>query len=89
MRRLATLSFLILGTAPFIHAGTVGGTPAPPVAAPAVTKVLDLFDRLRAAQDKQDKDGAPKRVAFNLNENEINEYLRYTLKTTPGPGWTH
>jgi len=49
-----------------------------------VAKVLDLFDQLRAAQDN--KDGAPKHVAFNLNEADINEYLRYAQKTAPRPG---
>jgi hypothetical protein len=81
MRHLVTLPLLILGSALFIHAETVAGTPAPPAAA---AKVLDLFDRLRAAQEN--RDNAPKQVAFNLAEGDVNEYMRYALKTTPRPG---
>jgi hypothetical protein len=81
MRPLAILSLLILGAAPFIHAETVSGTPGPPAAA---AKVLDLFDQLRAAQE--DKENAPKHAAFHVTEAEINEYMRYSLKTTPRPG---
>jgi hypothetical protein len=46
-----------------------------------VTKFLDLFDRLRAAQE-----GEHQSVSFQLSETEINDYLRYSLKTTPRPG---
>ena len=81
MRHLAALSLLILGTVLLSPAATVASPPTPPA---AVAKVLDLFDRLRAAQE--DRDDAPKHVAFNLTEAEINEYMRYALKTTPRPG---
>jgi hypothetical protein len=81
MKHLAALSLLILGPVLLSRAATVASPPTPPA---AVTKVLDLFDRLRAAQEG--RDDAPKHVAFNLTEAEINEYMRYALKTTPRPG---
>jgi hypothetical protein len=84
MRHLAPLSLLLLallviGT-PLFPAKTVAPPNTPP---PIATKFLDLFDRLRAAQDP---DGKHEHVAFNLTESDINEYLRYSLKTTPRPG---
>lgn len=53
-----------------------GAAAQPPVA----TRFLDLFDQLRQAQS------SPRHVAFQLSDSEINEYLRYSLKTTPRPG---
>jgi len=44
----------------------------------AVSKILSLFDRLRATP--------PQRVDFRLTEDEINEYLVYSLATNPRPG---
>lgn len=55
--------------------------PAPPV----VGKFLGLFDQFRSAEAQKGKPTAP-HVAFRLSDAEINEYLRYTLKTTPRPG---
>jgi hypothetical protein len=78
MRHLATLTLLILGTTTWIKAGTVAGTPTP---SPAIAKVLYLFDRLRGTADNP-----PAQVAFDFTEDDINEYLRYALKTTPRPG---
>ncbi len=82
MKKLAALSVLILAAAPVFRAGTVNpATPAPP---PVAAKFLDLFDRLRnAAEHKGDADS---HVAFKFTESETNDYLRYTLKTTPRPG---
>jgi hypothetical protein len=80
MRHLATLSLLLLAAAPFFAAKTVA---TPPAAPPVAAKFLDLFDRLRAAQDPN---GEHQHVAFQLSETDINEYLRYSLKTTPRPG---
>ena len=54
---------------------------APPVA----QKFYKLFDDLRAAQDAKAK-GQNKPVSFQLSEQEINEYMVYSLKTTPRPG---
>lgn len=54
---------------------------------PAAAKFLDLFDRLRAAHEKAVA-GKFQLVAFQLSESEINEYLAYSLKTTPRPGLT-
>jgi hypothetical protein len=45
---------------------------------PAVSKILGLFDRLRATPRQQ--------VDLRLTEEEINEYLVYSLATNPRPG---
>jgi hypothetical protein len=76
MRYLVTASLLLLAAAPVFPGNTVSSSPTPPV----VTKFLDLFDRLRSAGDNHQK------VSFQLTETEVNEYLRYSLKTTPRPG---
>src|SRR5579871_1285415 len=81
MKHLATLSLLTLGTALFLRAETVAGVPPPSAGA---AKVLDVFDRLRAAQEG--KPDAPKNAVFNVTEADVNEYLRYSLKATPRPG---
>jgi len=80
MKHLATLSFLLLIAPPCFHAGTVA-TPTP---VPIAVKFLDLFDQLRAAQNRAPDHN--NHVAFRLSENDINEYMRYSLKTTPRPG---
>ncbi len=54
--------------------------PTPP---PTATKFLTLFDQLRAAEGPA---GTHQHIAFQFSESEINEYLRYSLKTTPRPG---
>jgi hypothetical protein len=82
MKYLLSLSFLLLTAAPFFPAATVTNAAPPP---PVATKFLDLFDRLRAAQEKAES-GKFQLVTFLLSENEINEYLTYSLKTTPRPG---
>lgn len=51
-----------------------GDAPAPQPA--AVSKVLDLFDRLRAG----------KKIGFQLTEAEVNEYMVSALKRQPRPG---
>ena len=79
MRHLVTLSVLVLAAAAYFPAKTAT-TGAPPAVA---TKFLDLFDRLRAAQDP---DGSHEHVAFKFSEADVNEYLRYSLKATPRPG---
>src|ERR1700683_3471302 len=81
MRHLATLSFLFLTATPFFQAATVTSAAPPPVAA----KFLDLFDHLRTAQEKASA-GKFQLVVFQLSEAEINEYMVYSLKTTPRPG---
>ena len=55
---------------------------APP---PVAAKFLDLFDHLRTAQEKASA-GKFQLVVFQLSESEINEYMVYSLKTTPRPG---
>ena len=82
MKSLVTASLLLLAAAPAFSGSTVSsGNPTPPV----VSKFLDLFDRLRNAQEKNGK-GEHQKVSFQLTEAEVNEYLRYSLKTTPRPG---
>jgi len=80
MRHLVTVSLFLLTAAPFFPANSATND-APP--ATVAAKFLDLFDRLRSAQDPA---GDHKHVAFQLTETEINEYLRYSLKNTPRPG---
>jgi hypothetical protein len=79
MKHLATFSLLLISAAPYAAAATVGNSAPPPVA----VKFLNLFEQLR---DAQDPDGDHEHVAFRLSEAETNEYLRYSLKTTPRPG---
>jgi hypothetical protein len=62
-------------------ASAADAAPAPPV----VAKFLGLFDQLRAVEAHKAK-GAAEHVAFELTDAEINDYMRYALKTTPRPG---
>jgi len=80
MKQVAVLSLLVLSTAPFVHPATVAAPPTPP---PVAVKFLDLFDQLR---DAQDPEGDRDHITFKLSETEVNDYLRYSLKTTPRPG---
>ena len=80
MKHPATLSLVLLAAAPVFAANTVSPSSTPP---PVAVKFLDLFDRLRTAQDPN---GTHAQVAFQLSETDINDYLRYSLKTTPRPG---
>jgi hypothetical protein len=82
MKTLATTSVLILGAASVFYAATVAGNAPTP---PSATKILDLFDRLRNAQSP-DAPADERHVAFKLTETEVNDYMRYALKTTPRPG---
>jgi hypothetical protein len=68
--RLAAAALVLL------VAATAASTTPPPV----VAKFLGLFDQLRQAEEQK------KHAAFELTDTEINEYLRYSLKTTPRPG---
>lgn len=52
---------------------------------PVVAKFLQLFQRLRDADGKRTHGGKDP-VSFQLTDGEINEYLSYTLRTTPRPG---
>ncbi len=54
---------------------------AEPAQSPAVTKMLDLFHELQAAQQ-----GSGRHVSFTLTDSEINEYLAYSLRNLPRPG---
>jgi hypothetical protein len=80
MRHLVTVSFFLLTAAPFFPGKTATNEASP---ATVAAKFLDLFDRLRAAQDPA---GDHRHVAFQLTETEVNEYLRHSLKATPRPG---
>jgi hypothetical protein len=87
MKKLAAVTLFsciaFIGAAPVFSAGTVAAptTPAPP---PVAARILDLFDRLRAAEEH--KGDADSNVSFKLNADEVNDYMRYALKTTPRPG---
>jgi hypothetical protein len=59
-----------------LSAVCLGADTPPPVA----VKFLALFDQLRQAQSQA------QHVAFRLTDSEINDYMRYALKTTPRPG---
>jgi hypothetical protein len=54
---------------------------AAPVQAPAVTKMLNLFQALQTSQHHNSK-----HVSFSITESELNEYLSYSLRTIPRPG---
>ena len=82
MRQFVALSCLLLSAAPFFPARTATNADVPP----AATKFLDVFDRLRAAYKQQEAGDARPQVNFQFSEMEFNEYLRYSLKTTPRPG---
>src|SRR5262245_56140838 len=48
-------------------------------------KILGLFDQLRSAEISRQA-GKHQHVAFQLTDNEIDEYMRYALKTSARPG---
>ena len=72
------IGFLILTAG---LAASIPAEPPPPVA----VKFLDLFDQLRTAQ-AQNTHGQHQNVAFRVSDSEINDYLRYSLRTIPRPG---
>jgi hypothetical protein len=53
-------------------------------APPVVAKFLNLFDQLRAAENAGSR--PRQRISFQLTDTEINEYMRYALKTAARPG---
>ncbi|MGB7762250.1 MAG: hypothetical protein WBL61_20620 [Bryobacteraceae bacterium] len=55
-------------------------TSVPPVA----QKFLGLFQELREAGTARGSSG--RHVSFALSDDEINEYMRYSLRATPRPG---
>jgi hypothetical protein len=59
--------------------------PAGAAKPPVVNKMLDLFERLRMCQAVQAK-GGRQYLSFQLAESEINEYMRFALRSTPRPG---
>ena len=81
MSHFVALSFLLLTALPSYQAATV--TEAAP---PTASRFLELFDRLRSAQQKSAELGRHHLLTFLFSENDVNEYLRYALKTTPRPG---
>src|SRR5260370_25474708 len=54
--------------------------PIPPVA----QKFLGLFQELRTAEAQSAS--TRRHVSFVLSDSEINDYMRYALRTTPRPG---
>jgi len=71
---------LVVGASAVLCAG-----PEPSAPAPVVSKFLSLFKELRDSQEQQLR-GHPKPVSFQLRDSEINDYFRYSLRTTPRPG---
>jgi hypothetical protein len=62
------------------------GAQAPASVPPAAAKVQDLIGRLQAAE-RQTKAGTPgPKVAFQLSDAEINEYMGFSLGRRPRPG---
>lgn len=57
------------------------GTPAIP---PAAERFLGMFAQLREAEAQPP--AARRNLTVALQEGEINEYMRYALRTTPRPG---
>lgn len=82
MRRFA-ITFLLTAMAGLVCQGRAAttGTDKPPV----VVKFLGLFDELRAAQAAKTH-GVHQPVSFSISDSEINEYMRYSLRTAPRPG---
>ncbi len=61
-----------------ILCGLASAQTVPTGVPPAAAKMLALFARLRAPQGGHG--------AFSLTENEIDDYLKYSLRQTPRPG---
>lgn len=57
---------------------------ADPSVPPVAQKFLALFDELRQAEAQPA--ASRRHVSFALSEQEINDYMRYALRTTPRPG---
>jgi hypothetical protein len=53
--------------------------------APAVRKMLDVFQRLQQVE-AQRATGNPEPYKFEMSEGEVNDYLEYALKKNPRPG---
>jgi len=51
---------------------------------PVAQKFLALFRELRDAEAQSP--AVRRRVSFTLSDSEINDYMRYALRTTPRPG---
>jgi len=64
--------------------GALGAADAPPLPAVA-TRFLAIFDDLRAAE-AQKAAGSARHVSFLISATEINDYMRWALRTTPRPG---
>jgi len=79
--RLFVYSMILMGAVILPALAAEPTLPPPPVA----EKVLRLFDQLRAA-DASRKAGKYQHVSFQLTDAEINEYMRYALKTSARPG---
>ena len=67
---------------PLLLPGQAGGPAAVP---PVVTRFLGLFDQLRMSSALP-PGGASGHVKFQFSDTEINEYMRYALRTAPRPG---
>lgn len=80
MNQSRHIPIVCLAGALALAAAPVGGP------APAVPKVLDLFQRLQTAEQSKAQKKSFDRVQFRLTEAEVNEYARHALHVTPRPG---
>jgi hypothetical protein len=78
---LSKRKWLILAA---VSGGLLTGAETAPIP-PVATKFLGLFQDLRDA-DTQKAPGKSRHVAFQLSSAEIDDYMRWSLRTTPRPG---
>jgi hypothetical protein len=69
----------VLVSASRLLAADVGPTPL------AAVEFLALFQDLRDAE-AQKAGGTARHVSFRISSNEIDDYMRWSLKSTPRPG---
>jgi hypothetical protein len=62
----------------------LAGLPLQAAASPVVDRFLAMFQQLREAEGQPAS--SRRRVTVAIQEGEINEYMRYSLRTTPRPG---
>lgn len=79
MNSFARVSALLLSA---LLTAIAADAPAKP---PVVDKFLNLFEELRTSGSVRQSGQSP-RVSFQLTESEIDDYMRYSLKTAPRPG---
>jgi hypothetical protein len=80
MGRILRILCVYAAAAPAVAAEPAGVPPG------AVSKVLDLFQRLQTAEKQKQEKKPVNRVQFQLTETEVNEYARYARQVNPRPG---